>query len=191
MIGVIGIARDITEHNEAEQALRESEARFRGVFESRMIGTLFWNVQGKITDANDSFLQMVGYPRDDVLSGKIGWRDMTPPEYRERGDRALQEIIATGAITPFEQECIRADGSRIPIMLGAASLPGPTLNGVAFVLDITERKRAEAALRENQERMDLALRGADLGTWDWNVQTGAVAFNERWGRDAGMHRRRN
>lgn len=139
----------------AEQALRESEVQFRGVFESKMIGTLFWNADGDITDANDVFLKMVGYTRDEILSGEVRWRDMTPPEFKEQDDKMLAEIAAKGVGTPIEKEYIRKDGSRVPILLGAASLPGPELNDVAFVLDITERKRAEEALRKSEERYRL------------------------------------
>jgi len=147
---------------EATQTLREREERFRGVFESPMIGTLFWNADGDIADANDTFLQMVGYTRSDILSGEVRWRNMTPLEYAEQDDRALQEIAATGVMTPIEKEYIRKDGSRIPILLGAASLPGPTLAGVAFVLDVSERKKAEEALRDSEEKLSKAFHSAPM-----------------------------
>jgi PAS domain S-box-containing protein len=153
--GMWGIIRDITERKRGIETLRESEIRFRGVFESKMIGTLFWDVNGDITDANDAFLQMVGYTKDDVISRKVRWRDMTPPEYKDRDDKALEEIAATGVMTPLEKEYIRKDGSRFPIILGAASLPGPILSGVAFVLDITKRKKAEEKLKESAVYLDI------------------------------------
>jgi len=139
---------------ERTKALSKSETRLRSVIESRMIGILFWDTNGNITDANDTFLQMVGYTMDDILSGKMRWRDMTPPEYREQDNKALKETAATGVMTPIEKEYIRKDGSRIPILLGAASLPGPTLNGVAFVLDITDCKKAEEKLKEYSENLE-------------------------------------
>ena len=143
LIGIVENFSDMTERKLVLEALRESESRSKSVFESRMVGILFWDVNGDITDANDAFLEMVGYGRDELLSGAVHWRDMTPPEYTDQDDRALAEITATGAMTPIEKEYIRKDGSRIPILLGAASLPGPAFNGVAFVLDITERKKAD------------------------------------------------
>ncbi|MDP6526466.1 MAG: PAS domain S-box protein [Kiritimatiellia bacterium] len=135
----------------ANRQVKASEARFKGMFESRMVGILFWDAEGIITDANDKFLKIVGYTRNEILSGAVRWKDMTPPEYREQDDRALAEIAATGAMMPIEKEYIRKDGSHVPILLGAASLPGPELNGVAFVMDVTARKQVE------QERLQLEV----------------------------------
>ncbi len=153
----IGTVQDITERTKAEQALVQSEARFKGVFESGMIGHLFWDARGDISDANETFLQMVGYTKEEVLSGTVHWRDMTPPEYREQDDRALQEVIDKGVITPIEKEYLRKDGTRIPVLLGAATLPGPDVSGVAYVIDITDKKRSEDAHRLAEENFLLLL----------------------------------
>ncbi|MDP8205264.1 MAG: PAS domain S-box protein [Candidatus Electryonea clarkiae] len=122
--------------------LAASEARLRRLFESRMTGVLFWNATGDITDANDLFLEMVGYSRDDLLLGKVSWADMTPPEYKKLDEIALEELASAGVSTQFEKEYIRKDGSRIPILVSAATLMESELNGVAFIQDITERKQA-------------------------------------------------
>ena len=135
----------------AGQTLRESEARFRAVFESAMIGNLFWDADGRITDANDAALNMLGYTRDEIHSRTVRWPDITPPEYKEQDDKALQEIIDTGVMTPVEKEYVRRDGSRIPVLLGGAALPGGNAtHGVSFILDISERRQAEQRL--NRER---------------------------------------
>ncbi|MCJ7687601.1 MAG: PAS domain S-box protein, partial [Desulfobacteraceae bacterium] len=172
-----GVFQDITEKKLAEEALRESEKRFRSVFESKMIGTLFWNADGDIIDANNSFLQMLGYTKDELLSGEVRWRDMTPPEYKEQDDRALQEITARGVISPIEKEYIRKDGSRIPILLGGASLPGSTLGGVAFILDITERKRAEEALRKEKDFSESLIDTAQVIILLLDAEGRIVRFN--------------
>jgi len=127
-----------------------------------MIGTIFWNADGDITDANDAFLEMIGYTKDEIHSRAIRWRDLTPPEYIEQDNKALEEITATGVMTPFEKEYICKDGRRIPIILGAASLPGPKLNGVAFVLDITENKKAEQKLKESEKKYKILFEKAPM-----------------------------
>ena len=81
-----------------------SEPKFRSVFESRMVGIIFWNAAGEITNANDVFLQIVGYSEDELRSGKIRWKEMTPPEYVERDELALKELAETGSTLPFEKE---------------------------------------------------------------------------------------
>ena len=164
-----------------EEHLRESEERFRGVFESRMIGTLFWNANGDITDANEKFCQMLGYIKDDILSKKVRWRDMTPPEYEEQDYKALTEIASTGAMTPIEKEYIHKDGSRIPIILGAASLPGPTLNGVAFVLDITDRKKFEEALWLKNQVFEDSIAALSIADINGTITEVNPAFLTLWG----------
>jgi PAS domain S-box-containing protein len=148
----------------SNQQVKASEARFEGMFASSMVGILFWDVEGNITDANDKFLKIVGYTRREILSGAARWRDMTPPEYREQDDRALVEIAVTGAMTPIEKEYIRKDGSHVPILLGAASLPGPGLNGVAFVMDITTRKQAEKERLQMEAQLRRSQKLESIGT---------------------------
>ncbi|MHC5743179.1 MAG: PAS domain-containing hybrid sensor histidine kinase/response regulator [Nostoc sp.] len=142
--GVITVCRDITEHKRAEKTLRESEARFRRLFESNLIGIAFWNVHGFVNDANDAFLQLAGYTREEFATlGRINWRELTPIEYKDLDDRAFLEVQTTGVSRIFEKEYIHRNGKRVPIVLGIALLNDSQDNGVAFVLDITERKLAE------------------------------------------------
>jgi PAS domain S-box-containing protein len=142
--GVITITRDITGHKRAEQSLRDSEARFRRLFESNLVGVAFWNVDGFITDANDAYLQLVGYTREQFTAlGKISWRELTPVEYQDLDDRAIAQAQATGVSRIYEKEYLHRNGQRVSIVLGVALLDDSQHNGVACVLDITERKRAE------------------------------------------------
>jgi PAS domain S-box-containing protein len=158
--GVCGISTDITKRKRAEEALRESEARFRRVVESNMIGILFWDLSGNITEANNAFLEMVGYTREDLLLGKVHWKKMTPVEYNYLDEKGIQELAATGICSPFEKEYIRKDGSRIPVLMGGAVLEGYQDKGVCFVIDITERKRMEEALFKQAQ--ELARSNAEL-----------------------------
>jgi PAS domain S-box-containing protein len=124
-----------------------NESRFRSMFESRMTGIFFWNADGAITDANDVFLELIGYSREELQSGEVLWSQLTPPEHQARDDIELENLVSTGVAIPFEKEYFRKDGSRLPVIVGASTLPGSPLHGVAFVLDITDRKEANEELR--------------------------------------------
>src|SRR6202051_1112041 len=144
-------------------ALREREARIRRLFDSNIIGIFFGDLAGNATEANDAFLQIVGYTRQDLLSGNIDWADMTPPEYRATDARHVEELRRTGTCQPFEKEYIRKDGRRVPVMVGSAILEGSQEKGLAFVLDLTERKRAEEQLQALQAQLAHATRATTLG----------------------------
>ncbi len=148
---ILGITQDITVRKQAEEALKESEARFRSVVESNMLGIGFWEGDGYITDVNDALLEMLGYTREEFLSGNIRWQDLTPPEYYPLDERAFAQTTAMGFCTPYEKEYIRKDGSRFPILLGGSHIQGCKDKGSFFVLDISDRKQAEKALRQTQE----------------------------------------
>src|SRR5208337_4239330 len=107
--------------------------------------------EGSILEANDAFLRIVGYDREDLVAGRVRWMDLTTPESRDRTAQALAELENTGTHKPFEKEYFRKDGSRVPVLTGAAIFEGGN-EGVAFVLDLTERKRAEAEARESERR---------------------------------------
>ncbi|MBN3759289.1 AAA family ATPase [Burkholderia sp. Ac-20365] len=132
--------------------LAEREAKIRRLVVANIIGIIFWNVDGEILEANDAFLRIVGYEREDLISGRVHWKDLTPQEWRERDERAVAEIGATGRAQPFEKEYFRRDGSRVPVLIGVASFEAGGEGGVAFVLDLSERKHAELKARESEQR---------------------------------------
>ncbi len=156
----LGTSTDIHDRKQMESALRESEGRFRRVVDSNMIGINFWDVFGNVTEANDAFLGMIGYTREDLLSGKVLWKDMTPVEYKELDEQKLQEVAATGICTPFEKEFIRADGRRVPVLIGGALLEENEYQGVCYIIDITERKQMEETL--SKQAQELARSNAEL-----------------------------
>lgn len=131
--------------------LEEREAKIRRLVDANIVGIFIWNLSGKIIEANESFLTMVGYGREDLVSGSMRWTDLTPVDWRERDERAIAELRATGSVRPYEKEYIRKDGGRVPVLLGAAFFQESENEGVAFVLDLSERKRSEEALRRSEE----------------------------------------
>lgn len=151
------LEHDIAIRRATEAALRQGEVRLRRFHESGMLGVTYWKMDGTITDANDRFLEMLGYTREDLDAGRINWRDATPEEYRPFDDRAVAELRATGVSkSPREKEYIRKDGTRVPVIITAATLDEERLNGVAFVLDTSALKRAEA----DRERLLAAIEQA-------------------------------
>ncbi|MCC5652208.1 PAS domain S-box protein [Nostoc sp. XA013] len=128
------------------KSLRESEARFGRLTESNIIGVIVADLNGLIIEANNAFLQMLNYTREDLRSGRIRWGEITPPEYIEVSERAIEELRITGSCKPFEQEYIRKDGSQVPVLIGFAKQGDRTIIG--FVLDLSER---QAALRDRKQ----------------------------------------
>ena len=170
---------DITEQKKTRESLKESEERFRGLFESKLIGQMFWNADGDITDANQAFLDMMGYTIEELINKDVDWKDMTPLEYAEKDEQLLAELVEKGVITPFEKEYFHKDGHRIPIMIGAATLPGHTTNGVAFVLDISNQKEAELESKKLRNTLELAQKMTNIGFWSFNVQTQMPTWSDQ------------
>lgn len=131
--------------------LEEREARIRRLVDSNIIGIIIWDRNGRILEANDAFLRMVRYEREDVQAG-LRWFDMTPPEWQGRVPQELAELKATGALLPREKEYFRKDASRVRVLIGAAAFEGGSNQGVAYILDLSERERAEAEARESDRR---------------------------------------
>jgi PAS domain S-box-containing protein len=132
--------------------LQEREAKVRRLVESNIIGISIFDFDGRIIEANEALLHILGHSRDDIVSGRLRWTELTPPEWQDADDRAVAELRATGSCKAYEKEYLRIDGSRVPVLVGAAALGGPRDQGVSFVLDLTERKEAEQNLRESERR---------------------------------------
>jgi len=142
-----GLLLDISDSRQAEEALRQSEARFRRLVESNIIGIMVADIYGKVTDANGAFLDMVGYTRDEL---PFRWDGMTPAEWRSLDEKAIEQVRWTGAAIPWEKEYIRKDGSRVPVLVGVSLLEDSNGDCICFVLDLSDRKRAEKALRRSE-----------------------------------------
>jgi PAS domain S-box-containing protein len=138
------------------EELQQREAKIRRLVDANIIGVVISNLEGRVIEANDALLTMVGYSRDDLTSGRISWRDWTPPEWRAVSDGAVAQMAAEGKCELFEKEYVRKDGSRVPVLIAAAAIDATKNEYLAFVLDLTERKRAEAAQKSAEVELQQA-----------------------------------
>jgi PAS domain S-box-containing protein len=170
--------------------LQEREAKVRRLIDSNIIGIAIWDFRGRIIEANNAFLDIIGYSRKDLVSGQLRLMELTPAKWRDADDQAMAEVKLTGTIQPREKEYFRKDGSRVPVLLGATTFGDRQDEGVAFVLDLTERKHAEGALRDTQTNLAHVMRMTTLGELTASIAhevnqplTGVVTYGDaclRW-----------
>ena len=146
-IGIIVSLQIIKRITRAENELIASESRFRSLKDSNTLGIVSWDINGLIHEANDIFLDMLGYQADDLSAGVINWREITPKEFLVRDRRAIQELVENGHCEPFEKALLHKHGHSIPVYVGASLLDGDAEQGIAFVMDLSERKKSEEQLR--------------------------------------------
>jgi PAS domain S-box-containing protein len=162
-VKLVGCTVDVTARKQAEAAARRDEQR-RTLLDADLIGVMTVLEDGRILDANDAFLNLVGYTRDDLEAGRLNWKALTPPEaLAAEAERVRRNPPRNGRVRPYEKEYVRSDGSRVPVLLGGAFLEGDGGMGVCFVLDITNRKQDENALRRRTAELEALLTGAPLG----------------------------
>ncbi|MGK3996518.1 ATP-binding protein [Sorangium sp. So ce1024] len=162
-----------------ERALLERAGRSFRDGAADVIGLFVWDVSGRLLDANDAFLRMVGRAREELEAGRLSWVALTPPEHRAADQRALSEVVKHGICPPFEKEFLLPDGRRLPVLIAPALVEGARDRGVCFVLDMTARRDAEGALRASEERLRLVVRATSDAFWDWDLSSGRVTGSER------------
>jgi PAS domain S-box-containing protein len=148
------------ERRQTEEALRESEMRARRLVEANIIGVIE-GVEDQICNANQIFLDMLGYTGEELLGGRLRWPEITPPEYHALDDAARSQLLDHGAIPPFEKEFIRKNGTRVPILLCATILERSPFTWIAFIVDLSEYKRLEDSLRRRAAELAEADRRKD------------------------------
>ena len=179
--------------------LAEREAKIRRLVDANIIGILTWQREGQspglgdagFIEANDAFLRIVGYDREDLVSGRLRL-DRADASRMARPRRASsgRAVSMTGTLQPFEKEYFRKDGSRVPVLIGAASFEDTRTQGVAFVLDLTERKRAEEALRESEEQWKAVFENNPTMYFMVDATGTIMSVNSLWCRAARLYGRR-
>jgi len=157
---------------------RSNQDKIRRLVDANIIGIIIWDIEGKILDCNDAFLRTVGYERKDIKSGRLRWTDLTPPEWRTIDEQRLAEIKASGTIQAFEKEYIRKDGTRVPVLIGAATFDDSKNQGIAFVVDLTERKQADEALRRSEAFLAKGQELSQTGTFSWRFATDEFIWSD-------------
>jgi PAS domain S-box-containing protein len=163
-----------------ESAQRETEERIRSLFESPTIGIVFWERDGRVLDANQAFLDTIGYSRDDLDAGVLTWERLSPPG--ERLDESVfRQIETTGVCPPFEKDCVRRDGQRVPVLIGGSFAPD-SRGAVCYVLDVTEQRRVRDALRESEERFRAFMDNSPAVAFMKNAPGEYLYHNAVWTR---------
>jgi PAS domain S-box-containing protein len=160
------IAENVTLHGD----LLARDKKIRRLVDANIVGIIIWEVEGRILEANDEFLRMVGYDREDLTAGRLHRTTLTPLEWRDRDAHTVAELKRIGTAQPFEKEYLRKDGSRVPVLIGGAMFEEGTSQGVGFVLDLTERKQAVEALRQSEERFRTLVQFSFDVYWETDAQ---------------------
>ncbi len=161
------IEADLQGHRRADEARRQSEAKFRRLSESGLVSVAYFDASGRLTGANDAFLRMIDYSREELITGALHWQRLTPEDWAACMRAVLDEFARTGKMQPHERQYFRRDGTRFWALVGAARLEG-SQEGVAFVLDIDERKQAEQEAQQQHERLRVL----------WETAAAALATND-------------
>ena len=164
---------DITPYRRSLEEQRESEKRFRRLYESNIIGIVSGDEE-RVIEANDVFLNMVGYTREDVAKGLLHWYDLTAPEYRHLGPQTVADVKITGSCGPFEKEYLRKDGGRISALIGCIRLQDAPYRDLCFVLDLTERKKLQQRVQEKQKFESIGLLAGGIAHDFNNLLVGVI-----------------
>jgi PAS domain S-box-containing protein len=176
----MGTCTDIHKQKTAEEARLQTESKFQTIVHSNVIGIMQYHYDGSLSFANDKLLAMLGYTRQDFEQNGLSWRQMTPPEWAAADVKALEELRSTGSAELFEKEYFRKDGSRLPVLMGAANLTGSKDEGIACVLDISESKKAQQALQESESQFRMLAENIPQLAWMAHSDGSIFWYNNRW-----------
>ncbi len=149
--GSVLVLRDVTERRSSETEMRKSDERFRRLFDANTIGITISDLSGRTHEANDVYLDMLGYSRDELLAGEFRWDLLTPEEHRLSTQNAVDALRATGRAQSWEKEYVRKDGSLVPVLIGVAMLDATEGTCITYVVDLSRRRQLEEQLRQSQK----------------------------------------
>ncbi|OGU07363.1 MAG: hypothetical protein A2075_13960 [Geobacteraceae bacterium GWC2_58_44] len=186
-----GTATDVHDIRDMQEKLRASETKFRRLYESNLVAIFFWNKDGRITEANQAYCDLVGYSVEECRSAELSWRDVTPPELIDRDAAAIEEVRERGICRPYQKVFInRKDGHRVSVLTAVAMMAGSGAaegaEGIAFAVDLTELKRAEQALKNSEETLKLAIETTGVGIFDLDLRSGKGNWSEIAKRHYGL-----
>lgn len=162
---------------------QRTEAKFRRLFESNIFGMSIIGSDGRLVEANDSFLALAGHSRESLDRGQLTRKLLLSPQYEEREEVALEELRLQGTCSPYEKEIINARGERVPVLAAAAELQGERAEHIELIIDLTEQKRMQRSLREAEERFRVAASSASDLIYEWDISAGTM----RWYGDVERH----
>lgn len=154
------LAREITERKRAEEARQRTEELVARLSQAGLVGIVRVASGGRVIEANDAYLRIIGYTREELERGEVEWTRITPPEWHAADQHALARMRVTGTVLPREKEYMRKDGTRVPIVVGGVMVDKAADEILAFVLDVSERHRAQAAALESEARKTAVMDAA-------------------------------
>ncbi len=177
-LGYVGSVIDMHDRQLANERLQQSEARLRRVFESNVTGMIRWDLdRGLIIDANAEFLRMTGYAPEDLAGGGLNFRTLTPPEWTDRNEASIQSLRTRGVADAYEKEYFRKDGSRVPVLIAGTRFEDSPSEGMSIVVDIADRKRAEAERESAQTTLTTVVEQCPFGIYIVDDQFRLVRVN--------------
>jgi PAS domain S-box-containing protein len=145
---VASLAASALENSSLYRDSQEREAKIRRLIDANIVGIYLIDLGGAILESNDAYLRMLGYKRADLVSGRLRWTELTPPEWHDADKQRIKRVKRIGRLRPFEKEYFRKDGTRLPVLVGVARFKDPRNQAMVFALDMTKQKRAEAVALE-------------------------------------------
>ena len=151
------LAASAIENSRLYGELQEREAKIRRLVDANIIGVYIVDLGGAILESNDAYLRMLGYQRADMVSGRLHWTDLTPPEWHAADKLRVEKVKRVGRLLPFEKEFFRKDGTRVPVLMGVARIREPRNQAVVFAHDMSEQKQAAAMALEARSIEDMRI----------------------------------